>query len=135
MAGIPADGARPGIGPGDRRRRLEQLWSAVWDRLTVRAILVIGLPVLGVFMVLSAANVGGRVALWEPVHTTVAGLIAMAVAASAAHRSRGLERRLRNLVALGAASWAVGQVSWGRPGRVRASSASRRRRTSATSAS
>jgi len=34
------------------------------------------------------------------------------VAASAAHRTTGLERRLRMLVAIGAASWSVGQLSW-----------------------
>ena len=42
----------------------------------------------------------------------MAGILAAAVAASAAYRSSGIERRLRALVALGAFSWFVGQLCW-----------------------
>jgi diguanylate cyclase (GGDEF)-like protein/PAS domain S-box-containing protein len=89
-----------------------QIGAAFWDRLTVRAILMVGLPIVGVLFFLTAVNAGGRVATWELAHTTVAGLLATAVAIAAAHRTSGLERRLRTLVALGAASWTVGQLCW-----------------------
>jgi diguanylate cyclase (GGDEF)-like protein/PAS domain S-box-containing protein len=96
----------------DRRRVVIRAWAGLWDRLTVRTILLVGLPTLSILMFLTAANVGGLVVLWELAHTTVGGLLAMAVAASAARRTSGLERRLRSLVALGAASWSVGQLCW-----------------------
>ena len=67
---------------------------------------------MGVFILLTAVDAGGLVATWELAHTLVAGLIATAVATAAAHRATGLERRLRTLVALGAASWTVGQLCW-----------------------
>jgi diguanylate cyclase (GGDEF)-like protein/PAS domain S-box-containing protein len=88
------------------------LRAALWARFTVRTILVTGLPIMGLLMFLTAANAGGLVVLWEPAYTTVGGLIAVAVVASAAARTSGLERRLRVLVALGAVSWSVGQLFW-----------------------
>ncbi|MEA2653660.1 MAG: hypothetical protein QOI37_887 [Chloroflexota bacterium] len=104
--------AAPGLGGTRRGGRLDRLWSSVWDRLSVRTILVAGLPLLVGLMALTAANVGGQVVLSELAYTTVAGLIGMAVAISAAHRTTGAERRLRYLVALGVASWCVGQSLW-----------------------
>ena len=106
------DRARPGLGPDDRRRRMNAAWTALLDRVTVRAILVVGLPLMGALMLLAAADAGGLVALWEPAYTTVGGLVAVAVTASAAHRASGLERRVRTLVALGLVSWSVGQMAW-----------------------
>jgi len=41
----------------DRDRALKHAWTVVWDRLTVRAILTVGLPIMGVLMVFAAANV------------------------------------------------------------------------------
>ena len=70
-----------------------------------------GLPLIGVLMLLALADVGGLVALWEPAHTTAAGFLATALALSGAHRSVGAERRIRQLVALGLASWTVGQIA------------------------
>ena len=97
----------------DRRRRSPGDWrSSLCDRATVRAILTTGLPVLVGLMSLTAANVGGQVVLWELAYTTLAGFIGLAVALSAAHRTTGLERRLRYLVAIGVASWCVGQLLW-----------------------
>ncbi|MEA2608957.1 MAG: hypothetical protein QOJ75_1200, partial [Chloroflexota bacterium] len=87
-------------------------WSAPWARLTVRGLLSLGLPVVGILMALTALDVGGHVVLWENAHWTVAGLLAAAVAAVGAYRTAGVERWLRGLVALGAASWALGQLSW-----------------------
>jgi diguanylate cyclase (GGDEF)-like protein/PAS domain S-box-containing protein len=87
-------------------------WTALWDRLTVRAILLAGLPIMSVLILLTILTTGGLVGGWELAHTTFAGLLATAVAISAAHRAVGLERRLRGLVALGAASWAIGQLCW-----------------------
>ncbi|MEA2544828.1 MAG: hypothetical protein QOI09_101, partial [Chloroflexota bacterium] len=91
-----------------RDRGLKHAWTAVWDRLTDRAILIVGLPIMGVLMIFTATNIGGQVVFWELAHTTVAGLLATVVAAGAARRTNGLERRLRGLVALGAASWTIG---------------------------
>lgn len=104
--------ASPGWGGARRGGRLDRLWSSVWDRLSVRTILVLGLPLLVGLMALTAVNVGGQVVLSELAYTTVAGLIGMAVAISAAHRTTGTERRLRYLIALGVASWCVGQSVW-----------------------
>ena len=67
---------------------------------------------LAIFMVLTALDAGGQVVLWENIHWTVAGFLAVAVASVAAHRSTGLERRVRGLVAIGALSWAIGQILW-----------------------
>jgi len=78
----------------------------------VHALLLGGLPLIGVLMVLTLANVGGLVTMWEPAHTTVAGFLATALALSGAHRSIGTERRIRQLVALGLASWTAGQIAW-----------------------
>ncbi|HEV7604025.1 MAG TPA: PAS domain-containing protein, partial [Candidatus Limnocylindrales bacterium] len=104
--------AAPGLGGARRGGRLDRFWSSVWDRLSVRTILLVGLPFLVGLMALTAANVGGQVVLSELAYTTLGGLIGMAVAISAAHRSTGVERRLRYLVALGVASWFVGQLLW-----------------------
>jgi diguanylate cyclase (GGDEF)-like protein/PAS domain S-box-containing protein len=86
--------------------------ASLRDRLTVKDILLVGLPILGALMLLDAVDLGGMVVFWEPAYTTVAGLIAVAIAASGAYRTTGLERRLRTLVAVGAASWSVGQLCW-----------------------
>jgi diguanylate cyclase (GGDEF)-like protein/PAS domain S-box-containing protein len=105
--------AQPNVSPSDRRGgAFGRLWSGLWDGLTVRALLLGGLPLIGVLMLFALADVGGLVALWEPAHTTVAGLLATALALSGAHRSIGSERRIRQLVALGVASWTVGQIAW-----------------------
>jgi diguanylate cyclase (GGDEF)-like protein/PAS domain S-box-containing protein len=93
-------------------RRRRQSWSVRWDRLTVRAILVVGLPILGLLMAFTVIDLGGLVAGWEMAYTTFGGLLAIALAASAAHRANGLERRVRVLVAVGAASWSIGQLCW-----------------------
>src|SRR5882672_7270676 len=95
-----------------RPRSIGLIWSAAWDRLSVQVILLAGLPIMGILMLLTALNTGGLVGGWELAHTTVAGLLATAVAWSSANRAMGLERRLRTLVAVGAASWAIGQLLW-----------------------
>ena len=102
--------AQPGIAPGDRPGAVRR--PGVWDRLSVRTLLLGGLPAVGVLMLLALANVGGLVVVWEPAHTTVAGFLATALALSGAHRSIGTERRIRMLVALGVASWTAGQIAW-----------------------
>ncbi|HEX5824820.1 MAG TPA: EAL domain-containing protein [Candidatus Limnocylindrales bacterium] len=104
--------AHPTAFGANRPRGLNPSWGALKDRLPVRTILLAGIPILGCLMFFSAINLGGLVVLWEPAYTTVAGLLGTAVAASAAHRTNGLERRLRMLVALAAASWTVGQLCW-----------------------
>ena len=104
--------ARPGPDATHRQHGLGLVWAAVWDRLTIRTILLVGLPIMGVLFLLAAVNAGNLVGGWELAHTTLAGLLATALALSAAHRTSDLERRLRTLVAIGAASWTVGQVCW-----------------------
>jgi diguanylate cyclase (GGDEF)-like protein/PAS domain S-box-containing protein len=93
----------PAVAPGLR---------AAIEAATVRRLLILGLPVLGLLMVLTAIDAGGQVVLWENAHWTIAGLLATALPAAAAYRASGVERRLRGLVALGGAAWFVGQLSW-----------------------
>jgi diguanylate cyclase (GGDEF)-like protein/PAS domain S-box-containing protein len=93
-------------------RPIRRALAMLRQRLTIRVVLSGGLPLLGLLMILTAVNAGGQVVLWENAHWTVAGLLATTVAAVAALRTTGLERRLRGLVALAAASWLVGQLCW-----------------------
>jgi diguanylate cyclase (GGDEF)-like protein/PAS domain S-box-containing protein len=72
----------------------------------------VGLPAVGLLMLLTATNLGGQVVLWENAHWTAASLLATAVVTSAAYRATGFEQRLRTLVALGTAAWFVGQLLW-----------------------
>jgi diguanylate cyclase (GGDEF)-like protein/PAS domain S-box-containing protein len=87
-------------------------WGAAWDRATIRGLLIVGLPVVGLFMLFTAVDLGGQVVLWENAHWTMAGFLAVAVATSAAHGATGRERQLRRLVAIATACWAAGQVTW-----------------------
>jgi diguanylate cyclase (GGDEF)-like protein/PAS domain S-box-containing protein len=103
--------ARPRL-PAASRVRLGGLWSSFWAFATPRRLLLAGIPSMLLFMVLTAVNAGGQVVLWENAHWTAAGLLATAVATSAAYRSSGPERRLRALIAVGAASWLIGQLCW-----------------------
>jgi diguanylate cyclase (GGDEF)-like protein/PAS domain S-box-containing protein len=104
--------SRPRPSNGIPRLPIRDAWRALWARMTVRGLLSVGLPLVGFLMLLTAVNAGGHVVLWENAHWTIAGLLATAVAAVAAHRTSGVERWLRGLVALGAASWVIGQLSW-----------------------
>jgi diguanylate cyclase (GGDEF)-like protein/PAS domain S-box-containing protein len=88
------------------------LWRAPWRRLTVRALLIVGLPCVAVLMLLTALDVGGQVVLWENAHWTLAGVLATWLAALGARDSHGTERRVRGLIAVGTGSWLVGQLSW-----------------------
>jgi len=92
--------------------RLRQGWTAFWDRATVTRLLRVGLPTIGALFLFTATDLSGQATLWENGHWTVAGILATAVAISAAHHSRGRERRLRSMVALAAGSWAIGQLTW-----------------------
>jgi diguanylate cyclase (GGDEF)-like protein/PAS domain S-box-containing protein len=112
FTGRRAGRAAPVVDSSDRRGTAKRLWTGLWDRLTIRTLLIGGLPVVAFFMLLSAVDAGGRVTVWEPVHTTLAGFLALAFALSGAHRAHGLERRLRLLVAVGVASWTFGQLCW-----------------------
>ena len=96
----------------NRGQALRRRGAGLADRLTVPALLAIGSPIVAVFAALTVIDLGGLRALWEPAYTTIAGLMAVALALSGAHRASGLDRRLRLLVALGAASWTFGQVCW-----------------------
>jgi diguanylate cyclase (GGDEF)-like protein/PAS domain S-box-containing protein len=80
--------------------------------LTNPVILAVGLPLVGLFMLLTALDVGGLVVVWENAHWTAAGLLAFALAAGGATRSGGIERHLRTLVAVSAGVWVLGQFAW-----------------------
>jgi hypothetical protein len=92
--------------------RLRQIWTALWDRATVSRLLAVGLPAIGALFAFTAIDLFGQATLWENGHWTLAGILATAVAISAAHQSHGRERRLRRMVALAAACWAIGQLAW-----------------------
>jgi diguanylate cyclase (GGDEF)-like protein/PAS domain S-box-containing protein len=118
MAALPNDLVAE-IDPSDRTGgyRAPRTASApairtVLEAATVSRLLVVGLPILVLLMILTALDAGGQIVLWENAHWTVAGLLAAALAAGSAYRSDGVERRLRGLVALGAAAWFLGQLSW-----------------------
>lgn len=102
----------PDASEGRERSPVPRVLQLAWERATVRRLLIVGLPILGLLMLLAATDVGGQLVLWENAHWTWAGLLAAAVAANGAYRATGIERRLRALVALGAASWVIGQLSW-----------------------
>ena len=99
---------------GDRAARTASTPAirTVLEAATVSRLLLLGVPILVLLMILTALDAGGQVVLWENAHWTVAGLLAAALAAGSAYRSDGVERRLRGLVALGAAGWFLGQLSW-----------------------
>ena len=91
--------------------------SAALGRWPVRAasnrvLLIVGLPMVGFFMALTALNAGGQVVVWENAHWTTAGLLAFALATSGALRSGGIERHLRALLAASAGTWVLGQLAW-----------------------
>ncbi|HEX7473002.1 MAG TPA: EAL domain-containing protein [Candidatus Limnocylindrales bacterium] len=71
-----------------------------------------GAPVLVTLAILAGLDVGGQAALWENGHWTLAGLLATIMTVTATRVSSGLERRFRSLIALGCASWLVGQLAW-----------------------
>src|SRR5712671_393170 len=75
--------ALPRIGPSHRPGAIRRR-SDLWDRLSVRTLLALGLPTTAALMLLAVANVGGFVVVWEPAHTTVAGFLATALALSGA---------------------------------------------------
>ena len=80
--------------------------------VSTRVVLTVGLPVVGLFMLLTALDAGGQIVVWENAHWTAAGLLAFALAAGGAIRSGGIERNLRALVAASTGIWVVGQFSW-----------------------
>src|SRR5260221_2864453 len=88
------------------------LWRALWNGVTVRVLLIVGLPFVGVLILLTALDVGGQVVLWENAHWTLAGVLATSLAALGARDSHGMERRVRGLTAVGTRFWLIGQLSW-----------------------
>ncbi|MDP9481865.1 MAG: diguanylate cyclase, partial [Chloroflexota bacterium] len=77
-------------------------WPLLW----------VGVPIVVVLAALAGLNVGGQAALWENGHWTLAGLLATTIAANAARVANGPVRRFRVMIALGCASWFVGQLTW-----------------------
>jgi diguanylate cyclase (GGDEF)-like protein/PAS domain S-box-containing protein len=77
-----------------------------------RPLLWVGVPAIVAFAILAGLNAGGQATLWENAHWTIAGLLATVIATTAAMAGVGPERRLRAWIALGCASWFIGQVTW-----------------------
>lgn len=100
------------VAPGARLAAATRGLRVLVETATVARLLLVGLPILALLMGLTAIDAGGQRVLWENAHWTVAGLLATALAAGAALRGEGAERRIRSLVALGAAAWLVGQLCW-----------------------
>jgi diguanylate cyclase (GGDEF)-like protein len=75
-----------------------------------RLVVWIGLPVVGLFMLLTALGAGGEVALWENAQWTAAGLLAFAYPVSVAWRATATERLVATLVAVGSGAWLIGQL-------------------------
>jgi len=93
-AALPADTARAAQG------------------LNPRVVLGIGLPIVALFMLLTAINLDGHVVLWENAHWTAAGLIAFAYPTAVAWRATGTPRLVATLIAFGTAAWLIGQLLW-----------------------
>ena len=72
----------------------------------------VGLPAVGLLMLLTAVNLDGQMGLWENAHWTAAGIVAFAYPAGVAWRSSGSARLIATLIALGTGSWLVGQLLW-----------------------
>jgi len=110
----PIEGALPVDGPVLPARPRD--WTARWlrrlDVVSPTAVLIVGLPIVGLFMLMTALNVAGQIVLWENAHWTAAGVVATLVAASSIRRATGLERRLRLLIAGSVAFWMIGQFAW-----------------------
>jgi diguanylate cyclase (GGDEF)-like protein len=77
-----------------------------------RVVLWIGLPLVALFMLLTAINLGGEVVLWENAHWTAAGALAFAYPATVAWRATGPLRLVATLIAIGTGAWLIGQLLW-----------------------
>ena len=107
-----ADSGRPEKNEPVSRGLLKRFGASALERATVNRLLRVGLPIVGLFMLLTFMDAGGQVVLWENAHWTAASFLAAAVAISAAYRATGFEQRLRTLVGIGTAAWFIGQLSW-----------------------
>ena len=105
-AGSPA----PAVAVGRARAWRGRLWPR--DAGPEVYVLRVGIAVTAVFMVLTAFDVGGQVVLWENGHWTAAGTLAAVYAGLVARRSRGLDRQIAVLVAIGTMAWLIGQFAW-----------------------
>ncbi len=85
---------------------------APFTGLDPRRILVGGTLIVAVFMLATALDLGGLQVAWENAHWTAAGATAFLFAALTAYRSTGQDRRVAWLVALGTASWLIGELLW-----------------------
>ena len=110
----PIDGVLPveRLPLGARPRRGSAPFQALSERVTPTAVLVVGLPVVGLLMLMTAANVAGQVGLWDNAHRTAAGIVATLVAASSVRRATGFDRRLRMLISVGCGFWLISQLGW-----------------------
>jgi diguanylate cyclase (GGDEF)-like protein/PAS domain S-box-containing protein len=75
-------------------------------------VLLIGLPAVILFALLATVDWLGQATSWVNAHWTIAGAIATLAAALAARNAPREERVARGLIALGMASWLVGQLCW-----------------------
>ncbi len=82
------------------------------DLVPEAIVLRVGLAIVGLFMLLTALDLGGQVVLWENAHWTTAGGLAALYAALIARKASGMDRRIAILVALGTGAWFIGQMAW-----------------------
>jgi diguanylate cyclase (GGDEF)-like protein/PAS domain S-box-containing protein len=75
-------------------------------------VLLIGLPIVGLFMLLTALDAGGLAAVWENAHWTSASLVGAVLALVTIRSTNGLCRRVAILVATASVAWFLGQIVW-----------------------
>ncbi len=93
-AALPAVRSRAARGPG------------------TRAVLLIGLPIVALFIVLTAIDYDARASLWQNADWTAAGVLAFALPSIVAWRAVGTARLVATLIALGTGAWLIGQLLW-----------------------
>ena len=98
--------ARAPLGPRQNPR------SWLGDATPESIVLRVGIVIVGLFMALTALDVGGRAGLWVNAHWTAAGCLAALYAALVARKATGPDRRIAILVAVGTLAWLIGQFAW-----------------------
>ena len=96
------------------RRSGRRLSPRSWfgDATPESVVLRVGIVIVGLFMALTALDVGGLAGLWESAHWTAAGCLAALYAALVAMKATGPDRRIAGLVAVGTLAWLIGQFAW-----------------------
>lgn len=70
-----------------------------------RALLLLAVPVVGVPIMLAAADAGGHAAVWQQVHLTLAAILGLAIATLTCRTATGRAREVRGWIAVAFAAW------------------------------